>query len=577
MNTILLDGSFLNMDCLLPVLLGLGSAGLLGWLLKSFLGGGISGDGNLQAKYDKLSAELATERERNTKLSADNKKKKGGNNDAMAMGAAATAGATAGASEIASLTGKLKAAKDELKRAQDATLEMQGKVNEATARAKEATTLNSEVETLKTRIEGLNRVNETAKDEAAKYKAEFDAANSERTRLNNQLATSNVGDMQKRIEKLEADLDSSRLTNSNLGAELDRIKTGPKTLGANMPAKKSDENKAVDLQAKLDSLEAELSKTKESNARFAKEVENNKLITNVAVNEIATKNNAEIADLRNKLKLAEAELTVYAQEKLKAAQQSAKVIETPAPAPTPTEPTPTTPIVEQIKVEAKAEPIIEEKAVPVEVPAVEEPIAPVVDIKKDDLTIIEGIGPKLAEIINNGGIVNYSQLADAKPSDITAILVAQGDGYKVHNPGTWPEQAALLRDGKMDEFKSLCEELDGGVRLSAEEKAAKATADAEKAKTKEAAKAEVAARANPDDLTALEGVGPVLAKILNEGGIYTFAQLAATDSSDLKEILTEAGDKMHDPSSWPQQAALLRDGKMEEFKTLCDELKGGRL
>jgi predicted flap endonuclease-1-like 5' DNA nuclease len=326
-------------------------------------------------------------------------------------------------------------------------------------------------------------------------------------------------------------------------------------------------------------LEAELAKTKESNARFAKEVENNKLATNVAVNEISTKNNKEISELRNKLKLAEAELTVYAQDKLKAAQQSAKVIETVAPvavsAPKEVAAVAIAVAPEVIEVETVATEAAEPMAVAV--PEEEEKQAPVVEVKADDLTVVEGIGPKLAEIINEAGIVNYHQLADAKPEDIKAILLAKGDGYKIHNPGTWPEQAALLRDGKMDEFKALCIELDGGVRLTAEQKAEKASADAEKAKIKEAAKAEATAKANPDDLTVLEGVGPVLAKILNEGGIYTYAQLAATDSTDIKEILVEAGDKMHDPASWPQQAALLRDGKMEEFNTLCDELKGGRL
>jgi predicted flap endonuclease-1-like 5' DNA nuclease len=573
MNTILLDGSFLNMDCLLPVLLGLGGAGILGWLLKGFLGGKGGGNADLQAKYDKLSADLTAERERNQKLSADNKKKKaGGNTEAMAMGVAAT---TAGTAEIATLTSKLKSAKDELKRAQDASLELQTKVNEANARAKEATTLNSEVETLKTRIEGLNRANESAKEEASKYKADFDAANSERTRLNNQLATSNVGEMQKRIEKLESDLDSSRLTNSTLTADLERLKTGPRTLGANMPTKKADENKSVDTQAKLEALEAELAKTKESNARFAKEIENNKLSTNVAVNEIATKNNKEISELRSKLKLAEAELTVYAQEKLKAAQQSARVIETPAPTPAPMVESKPTVVVEETKEEEAPAPApfaTAEASVAIE----EEVTAPVAEAIKEDLTVVEGIGPKIAEILNNAGIVNYTQLAESKPETITEILLAQGEGYKIHNPGTWPEQAALLRDGKMEEFAALCIELDGGVRLTAEQLEAKKIADAEKEAKKEAAKAEKEAKANPDDLTVLEGVGPVLAKILNEGGIYTYAQLAATDASDIKEILVNAGDKMHDPTSWPKQATLLRDGDMDGFNALCDELKAGR-
>lgn len=117
MNTILLDGSFFDMACLLPVLLGLGLAGLLGWLLKSFLGGGsTNSSSDLQGKYTKLEADLQLEREKNTKLSAENKKKKS-NTENMALGATA---AVAGTAEIASLNGKLKVAKDELKKANEA-------------------------------------------------------------------------------------------------------------------------------------------------------------------------------------------------------------------------------------------------------------------------------------------------------------------------------------------------------------------------------------------------------------------------------------------------------------------------
>jgi predicted flap endonuclease-1-like 5' DNA nuclease len=106
--------------------------------------------------------------------------------------------------------------------------------------------------------------------------------------------------------------------------------------------------------------------------------------------------------------------------------------------------------------------------------------------------------------------------------------------------------------------------LDGGVRVE------KSAANQETEEEMEAAKA------NPDDLKVLEGVGPVLEKVLNDGGIYTYKQLAAKEASHVKAILEASGDKLHDPATWPEQAALLRDGKMEEFKALCDRLTAGR-
>jgi large subunit ribosomal protein L21 len=82
----------------------------------------------------------------------------------------------------------------------------------------------------------------------------------------------------------------------------------------------------------------------------------------------------------------------------------------------------------------------------------------------DDLEIIEGIGPKIAVVLNENGITTFAQLADAKPEAITGMLKASGGRFSLANPESWAEQAALLRDGKMDEFKTLTDALVGGVK-----------------------------------------------------------------------------------------------------------------
>jgi len=86
------------------------------------------------------------------------------------------------------------------------------------------------------------------------------------------------------------------------------------------------------------------------------------------------------------------------------------------------------------------------------------------------------------------------------------------------------------------------------------------------------------APSKPDDLTKIEGVGPKIAQILNEGGIKTFAKLASSSSGDVKKLLDAAGPrfKMHDPGSWPRQSRLAADGKWDELEKLQDELDGGR-
>lgn len=83
---------------------------------------------------------------------------------------------------------------------------------------------------------------------------------------------------------------------------------------------------------------------------------------------------------------------------------------------------------------------------------------------KDKLTVVEGIGPKAQETLYANGIETYAQLADSKVADIQKMLDDAETNFSVVNPETWAEQAALLRDGKMEEFKKLTDELDGGVR-----------------------------------------------------------------------------------------------------------------
>ena len=83
---------------------------------------------------------------------------------------------------------------------------------------------------------------------------------------------------------------------------------------------------------------------------------------------------------------------------------------------------------------------------------------------KDDIEIIEGIGPKIAQVLIANGISTYAQLADAKADAMTAMLKASGGRFSLANPESWAEQAALLRDGKINEFKALTDALVGGVK-----------------------------------------------------------------------------------------------------------------
>lgn len=80
----------------------------------------------------------------------------------------------------------------------------------------------------------------------------------------------------------------------------------------------------------------------------------------------------------------------------------------------------------------------------------------------DKLTLVEGIGPKIAELLTNAGITTFADLASAEIETLSGILAAAGKRYAMHKPDSWPQQAALARDGKIDELNTLQDQLKGG-------------------------------------------------------------------------------------------------------------------
>ena len=87
--------------------------------------------------------------------------------------------------------------------------------------------------------------------------------------------------------------------------------------------------------------------------------------------------------------------------------------------------------------------------------------------ERDDLKLIEGIGPKIEEMLNEGGLTTFASVADAPTERIQAILDEGGPRYRVHDPSSWAQQARLAADGKMDELQDLKDRLSGGRDTSA--------------------------------------------------------------------------------------------------------------
>jgi predicted flap endonuclease-1-like 5' DNA nuclease len=84
------------------------------------------------------------------------------------------------------------------------------------------------------------------------------------------------------------------------------------------------------------------------------------------------------------------------------------------------------------------------------------------DSVKDDLTKIEGIGPKIQELLNADGIWSWKQLASVNVERIQNILDNAGPRYRVHNPASWPLQAKMCFNGEWDKLDKWQDEHKGG-------------------------------------------------------------------------------------------------------------------
>lgn len=88
--------------------------------------------------------------------------------------------------------------------------------------------------------------------------------------------------------------------------------------------------------------------------------------------------------------------------------------------------------------------------------------------KTDDLEIIEGIGPKIADILRENGIVSFADLAKTPSFRVKEILVEAGSQFAIHDPTTWTEQALLAATGRFEELEILKEKLHAGRHVEEE-------------------------------------------------------------------------------------------------------------
>ncbi len=174
-----------------------------------------------------------------------------------------------------------------------------------------------------------------------------------------------------------------------------------------------------------------------------------------------------------------------------------------------------------------------------------------VERQKDNLTLIDGIGPFLEKKLNEAGIFTYAELAAVSADQIPQLTRSIG-----HIPGRierddWIGQAAKLADSSIHETPDSFEASTRSVDLPG------STDDS-------------------SDLTVIEGIGPILQSILHDAGINNWQDLAETNDEELRSILLAEGPgyQIIDPSSWPAQAQLAINGDWDLLTEYRDEVSG---
>lgn len=89
-----------------------------------------------------------------------------------------------------------------------------------------------------------------------------------------------------------------------------------------------------------------------------------------------------------------------------------------------------------------------------------------VEAEPDDLTRIEGIGPKISTVLQDAGIVTFSRLAESGTDELKSILREEDERLaRLADPTTWPEQASLAAAGAWKALGKLQEQLTAGRRV----------------------------------------------------------------------------------------------------------------
>jgi predicted flap endonuclease-1-like 5' DNA nuclease len=193
-------------------------------------------------------------------------------------------------------------------------------------------------------------------------------------------------------------------------------------------------------------------------------------------------------------------------------------------------------------------------------------------LKSDNLQVVEGIGPKMDEVLKKYGVSTWKELSESTPESLRKILDEENPTqYRIIDPATWPAQARLAHSGQWEELISMQKKLDTG-------RANVGDGETDSKVEKLLIKMGVIKKWAQDDLKAVEGIGPKIESLLHNAGVKTWRELSLTPVDKIQAVLDAAGSryKLADPGTWPKQAEMAADGRWDDLREYQDFLQGGK-
>ncbi len=146
---------------------------------------------------------------------------------------------------------------------------------------------------------------------------------------------------------------------------------------------------------------------------------------------------------------------------------------------------------------------------------------------KDDLTAINGIGPKIEKVLNQLGIKSWEQLATLKAADIKRLDDKLVDFTGRITRDEWvPQAKAIIRNGHQPVTKTP----KASNKKSNKNKTTKLAW--QQGQTRFGTPGSI----HKDDLQVINGIGPVIESALNRRGIKSWEQLASLKAKEIKTI-----------------------------------------